>query len=49
MGKYQKDNEEKFHAMVPRQFVDKVRNLKGKQVKVTMRMSYRNDYGSIRP
>lgn len=36
MGKYQKDNEEKFHVIVPRQFVDKVRNLKGKQVKVTI-------------
>lgn len=36
MGKYERDNEEKFHVIIPRQFVDKLRNLKGKQVKVTI-------------
>jgi hypothetical protein len=36
MGKYDKDGEDKFHIMIPRQFIDEVRDLKGKQVKVTI-------------
>jgi hypothetical protein len=36
MGKYEKDNEQKFHVMIPREHIDMVRNLKGKQVKVTI-------------
>ncbi len=35
MGKYE-DGEEKFHIIVPKQYVDQVRNLKGKQVKMTL-------------
>ena len=27
---------QKFHVMIPRKHIDKVRNLKGKQVKVTI-------------
>ena len=29
-------SEDKFHVMIPKQFNDQVRNLKGKQVKVTI-------------
>jgi hypothetical protein len=28
--------EDKFHIIVPKQFNDKIRNLKGKQVKIIM-------------
>lgn len=35
-GKYDSDGQEKFHIMVPRQFINDVKNLKGKQVKVTI-------------
>jgi hypothetical protein len=36
MGKYARDNEQKFHVIIPRQHIDKIRDLKGKQVKVTI-------------
>jgi hypothetical protein len=36
MGKYDKDQEEKFHVMVPRQHISKIKHMKGKQVKVTI-------------
>lgn len=36
MGKYEKDALQKFHVMVPKQYVDQVKDLKGKQVKVTI-------------
>jgi hypothetical protein len=36
MGKYEKDGVEKYHVIVPRQFIDDVKNLKGKQVKITI-------------
>jgi hypothetical protein len=35
-GKYQSDNEEKYHIMIPKQFIHDVKDLKGKQVKVTL-------------
>lgn len=36
MGTYS-DGEEKFHVMVPKQFINnEIRDLKGKQVKVTI-------------
>jgi hypothetical protein len=34
MGKYQKDGEDKFHIIIPRGYIDQVRSLKGKQVRV---------------
>jgi hypothetical protein len=36
MGKYERDGVEKFHVIVPRQFIDDVKGLKGKQVKITI-------------
>ena len=36
MGKYDKDKEEKFHVMIPRQYIDEIKHMKGKQVKVTI-------------
>jgi hypothetical protein len=36
MGKYEKDNEQKYHVMIPREHIEKIKNLKGKQVKVTI-------------
>jgi hypothetical protein len=36
MGKYERDGVEKFHVIVPRQFIDDVKDLKGKQVKITI-------------
>ena len=38
-GKYS-DGEEKFHVMIPKRFMDKVRRLKGEQVKVIINDSY---------
>jgi hypothetical protein len=36
IGKYQSDNEEKYHIMIPKQFIYDIKDLKGKQVKVTI-------------
>jgi hypothetical protein len=36
MGTYS-DGEEKFHVMIPKQYIsNEIRNLKGKQVKITL-------------
>jgi hypothetical protein len=34
MGKYQKDGEDKFHIIIPRGYIEQLRSLKGKQVRV---------------
>jgi hypothetical protein len=36
IGNYESDGEQKYHVMIPRQFIDQVKDLKGKQVKVTI-------------
>lgn len=36
MGRYERDQEQKFHVMIPREHISKIKNLKGKQVKVTI-------------
>jgi hypothetical protein len=36
MGRYERDQEQKFHVMIPREHIGKIKNLKGKQVKVTI-------------
>lgn len=36
MGRYERDQQQKFHVMIPREHIDKIKNLKGKQVKITI-------------